>query len=162
MLRDLFVVSWNCLALFFLSFIKVLSVCFNQVSLLFLFSFNSHWLKTAICQFGVLHYNSRILTSNSNTRTWTCTHAQLTLQMATFMIDIWSSTFFLLQVSKCCHKSKIKYQKFRGGCPHAVVANVLNYIIVVSSNSNHSITFTFRIRSIGKIWTPLSPKLWAK
>ena len=36
-----------------------------------------------------------------------------------------------------------------------VIANVLNCDIVASSNSSHAITITFRLTSLGNVWTPL-------
>ena len=46
--------------------------------------------------------------------------------------------------------------------PYDVVANMLDCVIIVTSKSSHSILFTFRLISLGKVSTPLLLMLWVK
>ena len=67
-----------------------------------------------------------------------------------------------LEVFKVNNNCKYFRLRIRAGNPRGVEANVLTYCdILASSVSSRSITFTFGLIPLGKLWTPLSPHSYA-
>ena len=121
---------------FSLPHMKVHSIYYNQVSLSFWLPLRKKLKNKRLFFFFLSHYNSiyfRILS----------------LYHFTFLVSLCTDYYYI-------------YTTYLRESPHGILANVLDSDIVVSLNSSCTITFTFRLISLGKVWTSSPPQLWVK